>query len=210
MLVSRSLLKDVVNRIYSSPLRGYDTETYGLRYQDRLFSLIISVPASGSAPEEDFYFNFNGAPDHLGKVPDDEFVLDRTETFNLLTPSFFVGIWASHNVPFDNQKIRFECGTYPLACHCTMATDRVLRNDFMEYSLEETAKRYGFEKDMSVDEYITKHKLQTRVTIPGKKKVSHIKHFDQVPLEMMVKYGCTDARIHRKIAELQRVALGIQ
>jgi hypothetical protein len=210
MLVSKHLLKDVVNRVYRSPIRGYDTETYGARYQDRLFSLIISVPQLGSAPEEDFYFNFNNSPDHLNKVTNSEFVLDRGEVFEMLNPSFYLGIWASHNAPFDNQKIRMESGSNPLACHCTLATERVLRNDFLDYTLEEVASRYGLEKDMSVDEYIKKHGLRTRVSIPGKKKVTHVPHYDKVPLEMMVKYGCTDAKIHRQIAEMQRTILGIQ
>jgi hypothetical protein len=209
MLVTRHILKDVIERIYLSPLRGYDTETYGLRYQDRLFSLIVSVPAMESAPEEEFYFNFNGAQDHVGVSPDPLFVLDRSEVFQALNPSFYKGIWASHNATFDNQKIRMEGHGYPLQCHCTLATERLLRNDFLDYSLETVAPRYGFDKDDSVSEYIKKHNLKTRVSIPGKKTVTHVPHYDQVPLEMMVKYGCTDAKIHRQIAEMQRAAIGI-
>lgn len=209
MIVTRHLLKDVVDRVHKSPIRGYDTETYGVRYQDRLFSLIISVPALGQAPADEFYFNFNNSADHLGKSPPKEFVLDRAEVFESLNPSFYVGIWASHNAPFDNQKIRLESSGYPLHCHCSLSTERILRNDFLDYSLEEVAPRYGLEKDMSIDEYIRKNNLRTRVTIPGKKTVTHVPHYDLVPLEMMVKYGCTDARIHRRIAEMQRAALGI-
>lgn len=209
MLVTRPLLKNVVEMIYHAPIKGYDTETYGVRFQDRLFSLIVSIPVTRHAPEQEFYFNFNGAADHRGVEPKAHHVLDREEVFNEMRPAFFNGIWASHNAPFDNQKLYYESRSYPMHCHCTLSTERLLRNDFMEYSLESVAPRYGFAKDMSVDKYIKENKLQTRVTIPGKKTVSHVPHFDRVPLEMMVKYGCTDAKLHRRIAELQRAAIGL-
>lgn len=201
MLVTKETLNSVVEKIYHAPIRGYDTETYGVRYQDRLFSFIVSTP------NDDFYFNFNSAPDHMGRSP--SVVLDREQAWRALTPTFYKGIWASHNAPFDNQKLRLETGAHPLHCHCTLATERILRNDFLDYSLETVAPRYGFNKDPRVEEYIKEHKLQTRVTIPGKKTVTHVPHYDLVPLEMLVEYGCTDARVHRQIAQLQRAALGI-
>jgi len=203
MIVTRGHLQMAMEDIYNCDLRGFDSETYGLRYQDRMFSFIVSTGT------DNYYFNFNGARDHLGYAPPANMVLDRKEVFDLMKPAFARGIWAAHNAGFDLQKIRFEGYYGPARTHCTLATERVLRNDFLEYSLGSVAPRYGFEKSKAVDDYISEHKLVTRAMIPGKKKVSFLKHFDLVPLGVMVEYGENDAYIHRRIAETQRAALGL-
>jgi DNA polymerase-1 len=80
------------------------------------------------------------------------------------------------------------------------------------------APRYlGESKDKSVEEYIKKHKLETRYRIPGKKKVLAKPHYDRVPFDIITKYGGHDAYLHRKLglyleseigkeADLKRVA----
>jgi hypothetical protein len=204
MIVTQQELFTSIQAIMRANLKGYDTETYGVRFQDRLFSVIISVP------EETFYFNFKSAPDHKGMTPAPSYILDRRIVFPQLKEAMKWGVWASHNAKFDNQKMELEdryCR--PVHCHCTLATERLIRNDELDYSLEQVAKTYGLEKDMSVDEYITKNKLYTFATIPGKKNRVKIPHYDQVPFDIMVRYGCKDAELHRKIAGLQRLALGI-
>lgn len=202
MVVTTENFKRIVEDIYRSPLKGFDTETYGVRHQDRLFSLIVSTP------QDTYYFNFNNDTDHLGHAP--EVVLRGDNVWPSLIPCFYNGVWASHNAQFDKQKLRLETGASPMHIHCTLSTERVLRNDFLDYSLEAVAPRYGLEKDMSVEAYIKEHKLYSRVFIPGKKTVTHVPHYDKVPFRMMVEYGCKDAKIHRQIAQMQRAALGLQ
>lgn len=204
MIVSKEYLPQAIADIASESLVGFDTETYGVRFGDRMFALIVSVSCG------EYYFNFNEDPDHLGKKPDANHVHTRQDILDRLRPLFLQGVWASHNATFDVQKLLLEDSEcVPQNLHCTLATERVLRNDFMEYSLAATAKRYGMEKDGRVEEYVKKHGLTTKVVIPGKKKSESEKRYDLVPLEIMVEYGCKDAFLHRRIAQMQRHALGL-
>jgi hypothetical protein len=201
MIVTQNNLNEVLDGIERAPLKGFDVESFGTKHQDRLFSIIISTPV------DTYYFNFNDTADHLGNIADT--VLKRERTIAALSSTFKTGVWAAHNAKFDCQKIYLEGHGCPKNIHCTLATERLIRNDMLEYSLDTVAKLYGYEKDSAVEEYINKHKLYTRVLIPGKKKLVFDKHFDQVPFEIIRKYGEQDAKIHRLIAEQQRYLLAI-
>jgi DNA polymerase I-like protein with 3'-5' exonuclease and polymerase domains len=171
---------------------GLDTETTGLGQDDRLFSLQIATEA------DEFYFNFQS-------YGGDEPVLDRQSTFKWLNEYIFSKAgrtYFMHNAKFDLRMLRKEGAIIKGKVHCTYAIERVLKNNYIgkePYSLAGCAKRRGLEKDSRVEEYITKHKLYTKVTIPGKKKVVQLKHFDKVPFQLMTEYGAIDARLALKI-----------
>lgn len=201
MIVTKENIDAIIKDIDSAYIKGFDTETRGKKHEDRLFALIISVP------NNTYYFNFLSDPDHLGgRAP---CYLSGPDTFRKLDGSFRTGIWSAHNALFDIQKLELEGIRRPRNIHCTLATERIIRNDLLDYSLEAVAPRYGLEKDKTVDEYIMKHKLYTKVMIPGKKKVVHNKHFDKVPFEIIQPYAEKDALIHRLIAESQMRELSL-
>jgi DNA polymerase-1 len=87
--------------------------------------------------------------------------------------------------------------------HCTMALARLVRNDELKYSLDACARRIGYEKDDTVEEYISENKLYEKVSIPGKKQKETIKYYNQVPLNIMVKYGEKDAMLTYKLGIYQ-------
>ena len=71
--------------------------------------------------------------------------------------------------------------------------ERLVRNDYMKYSLDACLQRRGMEKDATVDTYIKKNKLYTTKLVPGKLKRTKFKHYDKVPFSIMFVYGCKDA-----------------
>jgi DNA polymerase-1 len=57
----------------------------------------------------------------------------------------------------------------------------------------------GMEKDDSVDKYIKENKLYTIEDIPTRKDPDKLKHYDQVPFDIITQYGATDAIITHKL-----------
>jgi ribonuclease D len=190
-IVQPDEVREVAAKLAGVDVIGLDTETYGLNFTDPMFSLIL-------AGEGDvFYFNFNKDPDHNGNVP--HTVLNRHYTMEALRPVFASNrrTIASHNAKFDLHKLGRRMGRN---VHCTLATERVLRNNYRSYSLAACAKRRGWAKDTEVEEYIKSHQLYSWEQVPGKKKRNKKPHYDKVPLIIMFSYGCLDAVLHRELA----------
>lgn len=203
-LVSRNDdILGIVREIATWKERGVDTETYGVGYGPALFSIAID---SG---EKGFYFNFNP---HAPETPA-EYVLDGREVSVLLNREVFSNqdaLTFIHNAKFDLDKLRRFGIEVEGTIHCTMAIERVLRNNHFgkgAYSLAGAATRRGWEKDERVEQYITKHKLYTVKNIPGKKKAFHDKHFSKVPFPIMAAYAGMDARLHAKLGKDQLAEL---
>jgi len=176
---------------------GYDTETSGLGFHDRLFSLALATA------QNSYYLNFNDKADHLGQYP------------HTILPKSYLGrlqfamcdkekLWHSHNAGFDNQKLELEGIKPPQNIHCTYVAERLMRNDSLDLTLFAVAQKYGHTKDERVSAYITEHRLYTQVMLPGKERKEKILHYDRVPFKIMAEYGETDARIHRAIGLVQR------
>lgn len=199
MIVTWSNFKEVVAKLTETGVRSVDTETTGLRvhHGDRLFSIII-------ADESDsYYFNFQGYPDL-----DAELLLDRS-LLALLKPVFSNpdSLWYAHKANFDSHILANEGLFIAGVIHCTKAIARVEYNDHMAYDLGSCAERIGEKKDDAVDAYITKHHLTSKVAIPGKAKRETLKHFDRVPYDIIVPYGCTDATVGRRLGQHQEKAI---
>ena len=71
MLVQKHHFNSILEKIKNHKIVSLDCEATGLHpYQkDRLFSIIISTI------ENDYYFNFNKLPDHLGNLPEEKYIL---------------------------------------------------------------------------------------------------------------------------------------
>jgi DNA polymerase-1 len=192
MIVGRAEFHQVLEKLEPPGQRGLDTETTGLSADDHLFSLIIADAS------ESYYFNFH-AYDDL----DLEFTLPRVylrefeRVFDEERSTWFIA-----NAKFDWRMLAKEGLTIRGRVHCDYAVERVLKNNYIgdsAYRLEGMALRRGHQKDDKVIEYVQKNKLYTIARMPGKKKQVKLMHFDRVPHEIIMPYGCKDATLHRVV-----------
>lgn len=200
MIVRQGEFKQVLELFSKTGMYGLDTETTGLSQSDRLFSFILADEHKG------YYFNFHDHPDHLGNKPGAEWILPRSWLIQLRVilenpeSLFFI-----QNAKFDMRMLTKEGLSIRGTVHCTEALARVQRNTRMSQKLSILAKEIGLAKDEAVEDYIKKHKLITKKSVPGKDKIVEFKHFDQVPFSIIAPYGENDAVLHRKVG-LHQVA----
>jgi DNA polymerase-1 len=128
-----------------------------------------------------YYFNFKHSIE----------MLDVLKTYDLFYDP--EKVWFIHNAKFDMHKLANQGISILGTIHCTMAIERMLYNQYMRYGLDACLKRRGKSKNDKVEEYIKEHKLYTMETMPGKKKRTKNKHYEQVPDDIMIPYGCQDA-----------------
>lgn len=193
MIVTAADLDSIKLELHKPQRLSFDTETYGLLRSDRMFSLIIG------SRDMSYYFNFKDYPEEgVLSLPREalSFLKDLFANKNIY--------WYAQNAKFDLWRLYVEGIEVAGEVFCTEAMGRVLKNNHMKYSLAESAKRIGFAKDMSVDEYITKNKLITKVDIPGKDKQLELRHYDKVPFAMISSYGKVDAEVTYKLGEYLR------
>ena len=204
MLVRKENFREIISYLAKSGDYGLDTETFGLEETDRLFSIIISDEFN------DYYFNFYYGRDYIGSKFPDFAILPRTylKYFNQVF-SNVDSTWYIHNAKFDMQKLWLDDMEIAGRVVCTQAMERLIRNDLMSYSLNNVAKLYGVVKDDKVEACIAENKLYTMIKTPGKATKQKNKHFEKVPLEIIVPYGEKDARITRTIGRKQLETLGI-
>lgn len=185
LVVGREEFDAVLEILQKGRHLSVDTETTGLYpwKRDRLFSVQFSDAL------EDYYFNFQDYPTGEKGLPF-EWILRFQPLF--VDKTIFI-----QNAKFDmaflwKEGIRFEgCDI-----HDTEVVGRLVRNDHLKYSLDEQAKReLGAAKDDAVMEYLKKHKCFTSTIVPGKDTVYKAFHFDQVPFDIISKYGCKDTRL---------------
>lgn len=204
MLVSESNFKVTLNTLLQEKCIGLDTETYGLNWNDKLFSLILSNKYIT------LYYNFGDAPDHLGAYPPAEYVLDKQYIFSILREALFNHddfVWFIHNAKYDLQRLSLEGVEVKGRTHCTLTAERLLRNDHLDYSLDGCAKRRQMRKSPVVEEYIAKNKLYDWEEIPGKKTRGKNKKFHLVPFGVMVEYAQQDAKLCYQLGMEQMHAL---
>jgi len=167
-----------------------DTETTGLNpyHGDRLFSIIISTC------DDDYYFNFNERPDHLGnQAPTvlnriyleeiNTFLKKHTRTIYMHNAKFDLHFLAKEGINLEHQKVV-----------CTQAAARLVHNQLPSYSLAALGELIGHKKDDTVEKYISKNKLYTLVDV-GKKKPRKDLHYDLVPFNIISNYGMQDGRV---------------
>ena len=199
MLVGRSQLEDVIQKLSQQSVLSLDTETSGLHpYKgDRLFSLIIGTE------KEVFYFNFQN---YANLSP--EFVLSKDDLFKF-TDIFHdrSKLWFLCNAKFDLHMLVQDGLQISGQIHDIIVGARLEYNCHLSYSLANMAERSGYTKVVAVEEYILKHKLYTWELIPGKKSREKKMQFDKVPLELIQPYAEQDARITFDIGRKQVEAI---
>lgn len=192
-MVSLKDFDSVIEKLSKETILSLDCETTGLRVwqKDRLFSIIIATMT------EQFYFNFN---DQYPGI-DPQYILVK-ELIPALT-----GIFNPDQVVFmANAKFDMACLYQEGVEVSSQVIDvlmlaRLLYNEHLDYKLESCARRFGVKKDDAVEEYISKEHLWEWVQIPGKKQRGKNKFFDRVPLEIIVPYGKTDAKITLQLGQ---------
>lgn len=194
MIVSKDNIDLIVDKLSKDGTYSFDTETYGLFYYQRLFSIAIYDGTEG------YYFNFNASPDHRGIYAPNEFILTNLDfkkiakIFANSNSTFF-----AHNAKFDMHKLSHEGIEVFGKIYDTEVLCKILYNAHFNYKLDSCAKRIGLAKDDAVEAYISEHSLYENSDIPGKLKKNKNKFYNKVPFEIISKYALTDAEICYKV-----------
>ncbi len=199
MLVRVGDLDEVIGDLLQEKELALDFETFGLRtyHGDRMFSMIISTEF------EDYYFNFIPYPN----VTDDRVLpYDSLKKFKDLFADQSITWYIQNAANFDMGVLAIEGFELEGTIHCTKAIGRVEYNDHVDvkvhpdkkaekaYSLAAQLFRIKEWKDDKVAAYVEEHKLYTKIDVPGKSKPVTLKHYDKVPFDLIVPYGCQDGR----------------
>jgi DNA polymerase-1 len=188
MLVTKYNLDDCLHVLDSKKEIVLDTETYGVKWEDRLFSLQLWSEDRG------FYFNFK---DYGDDTPFLDYVMISYKLQALFNNRDRT--WIMHNSLFDIRRIDIEGIEIHGHVWDTMLIARLLYNKEFSYSLDNCLKRIGFAKMDKVAEYVKEHKLYTTVEVEGKKTKEKLLHYDQVPFPLMYEYGLSDVEMTWKL-----------
>jgi len=197
VLITDEILEDAIAEISMEPTRrfGFDTETYGVHHDSKLFAIQISTATTT------YYFNYH---DYMDGTP----ILDRKSIVKL-QPLFedVRNLWYISNAKFDLRRISIEGIAITGSIHCTVMCERFINNQYLQHGLAAALKRRGHAKDDAVEKYIKEHKLWAWRQEIGKKTRTKDKFYWKVPFNIMFKYGCIDAREVRFLGEDQRKEL---
>jgi DNA polymerase-1 len=186
MIVTFDNLLKVLDVLDGQQILAIDLETTGLRpyHGDDFVGMAIA------SEFETYYFNFNH-----NEVDADAHVLKR-DVIKMLHPLFQKArLWLLANAKFDMHFLYKHGFTLQGDIYDVLVMARVERNDHLKYSLDECAKRIGREKSTSVMDYLKKHRLYTKVKIPGKKKEMRNYRFDLVPERILAPYAERDVAV---------------
>jgi len=190
-VVTRDNISEALTNIRQADKVALDLETTGLNpyLNNKIFSCIVSTKT------EDYYFNFNEQPDHLGSVAPEESTFNINVLY-LIVDAINYGFKTVfiHNAKFDLRFLKLKDIDLTGRVVCTYALGRLVNNLLMSYSLAALGKLIGYEKDDTVEKYITKHKLYTKVDV-GKKQPRKDKHFNLIPFDIISSYGMRDGRV---------------
>ena len=149
-----------------------DTETTGLEETDRPFCATISG--------KDFNI----------------YTEDRDMVSKLLDTSDLV---FAQNAKFDARMLsHWGVNMFTKPVYDTNIMARILRNDYLKYSLADQAKRIGLTKSTEVDAEIKKHKLyETRRNFFGEEYKTP--RYDRVDREILKRYALLDSELTYKL-----------
>ena len=187
MIVTREKFEEIIAFLASESREyGLDSETSGLRFEDRLFMLILYTG------DVAYLFNFHEYPfEDSSRCLPREWLNAFHQIFKRADNTYYIS-----NAKFDMGMLAKEGLFLEGRVVCTNAIGRIVRNNFLSYSLADSAERIGFKKNEDVEAYITKHKLYSWQNIPGKKKRFQLRRYWEVPMPVMVQYAEMDARLH--------------
>lgn len=182
MIVTAENFVETMEHLDKQPTLALDTETYGLRYEDRLFSVQFA------SAEKSFYFDKRLLVNDFDKI---KLLFNKERT------------WHGQNIKFDLRMMSWE-GFHPKGRISDLEVlARLDRNDRLTTKLAHLAKEHGMEKLDTVTQYIKKHP-ETRTKIKSRywDKWEELQYFDKVPFDIMSEYAPHDARITYDISEI--------
>lgn len=190
VIATEEILDSILEELKGEPVLAVDTETTGLRpfHKDELFSIIVS------SPTKDYYFNFNW----YSELGVEQFHLkDKAKLKSLFETR---RLWVLQNAKFDlhflNKADLLPVGDY----YDTQVAGRVIFNIHESYSLDSMSEReLGERKDDAVMTWLETNKCYQMEAVPGRKKQNKNYFFNQVPFEIISKYGCKDGRLTLKL-----------
>ncbi len=185
VLVNHVNLTSVVELLSTRSRLALDTETTGLEpfKGDRVFSVIIADESN------EYYFNFNVGGLHKDQIKDIQKIIDNCGYMFFINYDYDYTMLAMDKVFIKGPKILDGGVLARLENSLHDPSGRKSDNQF--FSMDYLAKYYlRKEKDTTVEKYIKEHDLYG-VDSKDKKKP----RYDKVPLEIMFKYGCSDARL---------------
>jgi DNA polymerase-1 len=149
-----------------------DTETTGLEETDRPFCATISG--------KDFNI----------------YTEDRDMVSKLLDTSDLV---FAQNAKFDARMLsHWDVNMFTKPVYDTNIMARIIRNDYLKYSLADQAKRIGLAKSTEVDAEVKKHKLyETRRNFFGEEYKTP--RYDRVDREILKRYALLDSELTYKL-----------
>jgi len=177
-------VQQVIEMFRASLILALDTEAMGLDWNDRMFSIQITDRIKTA------YLNFHdkyNAPYAYPVLPRSDLKLLQQEL--LSDPKRY---WFIHNAKYDMRRLEMEGLEIMGDIHDTMLMERYVRNNYLKYSLDACLQRRGKSKNDTVEKWIEKNKAFTLVPVVGRKKPDKRKHYDRVPLDIIVPYGCDD------------------
>ena len=182
ILVTNENYSDFLKALKDTRRIGFDTETYGLDWFDKLFSMQFSFDGNN------YYLNYQDyGPDAGIEILSRKTIAEVAATID---PESIVFI---HNAKFDMNKLYLDGANLDHTnVHCTAAMERLIRNNYFGYSLDACLKRRGRAKNDKVKEWIVDNKAWEWEIIPGKKKRNKRMFYYKVPFDIMFEYGCDD------------------
>lgn len=194
IIVTQEIIPEVIADLAGEPELAVDTETTGLEpfKSNELFSIIIVSPTKG------YYFNFNW----YSELGVEKYVLKDKAA---LKPIFDTPrLWIFQNAKFDLHFLA-KAGLLPVGeYYDTKVGARILYNIHESYSLDALAEReLGERKDDAVMTWLEANKCYAMVPAPGRKKMTKNYHFDQVPFDIISKYGIKDGKLTLAVKQKQ-------
>lgn len=198
MIVSPDTFAQNLSTLLQADELALDTETTGLYEHDKIFSVIL---CDGT---DSFYFNFKDYPAEGIVSLGEKCQLELVNFLNNKTAL----CWYLANAKFDMHMLS-KWGVKDLngEVFCTAAQGRIEKNNHLAYGLASSAERIGERKDSTVEEYITKHKLYTDITVAGKGTADRLKHYDRVPFSIIAPYGMQDGRATFRLGQHLRKSI---
>jgi len=189
LIVTELNFDNVIEAINAAQFIGLDSETTGLykHHGDKIFSCSVSTL------EEDYYFNFNKNPDHLGVLPPT--VLPISLICKLIYPSYSGRIFLMN--PVFDLGMFFQEGfdVSELNIYAVEDLARIAFNDRFQVGMAALAKDIGLKKMDEVKAYCKEHKLYEKVKIQGIKTEKKLFRFDLVPFPLISEYACVDTNV---------------
>lgn len=186
IVVTKENLPEVSAKLndIKSGVIAIDTETKGLKWADKMFSLQLAVQGDDS-----YYFNFQEYP-----LEPEAPVLEVESLKALRTLWTNPDIrWVAANFKFDLRRIDIEGIHLNGELYDVLLMDRLRYNRHFSYSLDSVLKRMGLAKNDTVSLYIKDKKLYTTYKVEGKKTSEKDLHYDRVPFHIMLPYAMDDA-----------------